>query len=282
MYVDDVLAGFHTQQKSINARNELIRALDSAGFTLRKWTSNSKQILEDLPPDHLLHEEFLKLEDNSSAKTLGIRWNACSDNFYFAANPFPETENYTKRQVLSNIAKLFDPAGWLAPCIILAKILMQKIWIDGTGWDENLSPDALSQWKSFLSNYSVINTIRIPRWVDYHPNAKIQFHGFCDASEKAYAAALYVRVADSNSISTHLISSKTKVAPIKTLSIPRLELCGAVLLAEMIDNLLPQLDLNQYSLFCWTDSTISNEDYSSRFMFKLETRKLGSESIGFS
>ncbi|XP_046811894.1 uncharacterized protein LOC111689220, partial [Lucilia cuprina] len=194
MYVDDVLAGFHTQQESIKARNELIRALDSAGFSLRKWTSNSKQILVDLPPDHLLHEEFLKLEDNSSAKTLGIRWNAVSDNFYFAANPFSETDNYTKRQVLSNIAKLFDPAGWLAPCIILAKILMQKIWIDGTGWDENLSPDALNQWKTFLSNYSVINTIRIPRWIEYHPDAKIQFHGFCDASEKAYAAALYIRI----------------------------------------------------------------------------------------
>ncbi|KAM7356671.1 uncharacterized protein ACRADG_002324 [Cochliomyia hominivorax] len=256
MYVDDVLAGFHTGEESIKAKEQLIQALKSAGFSLRKWTSNSKDILDGIPPDHLLHEDFLKLEETSSAKTLGIRWNACFDNFYFVAHPLDETVNYTKREVLSQIAKLFDPAGWLAPCIITAKILMQRIWTDGTGWDEIISSEALIQWKNFQSNYSSINSIRIPRWIRYCPQSKLQFHGFCDASEKAYAAALYVRVENVSSISTFLISSKTKVAPIKTISIPRLELCGAVLLSEMLDTLIPRLNVEKYSIFCWTDSTI--------------------------
>ncbi|XP_037827102.1 uncharacterized protein LOC119615101 [Lucilia sericata] len=256
MYVDDVLAGAHSENDSIRARNELIQALKSAGFDLRKWTSNSQSILADIPSDFLLHENFLKFEDYSSAKTLGIRWNACLDEFFFIASQFQESSNFTKREVLSKIAKLFDPAGWLAPCIVQAKIIMQKIWIDGTGWDETLAPDTLNQWKAFEDNYPTINAIRIPRWIDYVPKAEVQFHGFCDASEKAYAAALYVRVSTPNSSSTHLISSKTKVAPIKTLSIPRLELCGALLLAEMIDSLLPSLDVDSYDIFCWTDSTI--------------------------
>ncbi|XP_037811016.1 uncharacterized protein LOC119603147 [Lucilia sericata] len=256
MCVDDVLAGAHSKRDAILAKTELILALQSAGFELRKWTSNSVEILEDISKDHLIYEDFLRFEDNSSAKSLGIRWNAHSDEFYFDTNKFDLVSEYTKREVLSRIAKLFDPAGWLAPCIILAKILMQKIWIDGTDWDESLLPETLSQWKSFEDSYPLINSIRIPRWIGYIPNADVQFHGFCDASEKAYAAALYIRISTNGVVQTNLISSKTKVAPIKTLSIPRLELCGALLLAEMIENLLPSLDVDNYTVSCWTDSTI--------------------------
>lgn len=112
-------------------------------------------------------------------------------------------------------------------------------------------------WKSFYLNYQYISMIKIPRWVNYTPESEVQFHGFCDASEKAYAAAVYIRIREGDSIRTHLQVSKTRVAPIKTLSIPRLELCGALLLAEMIDNIIPQLTpLTNYSLTCWTVSTI--------------------------
>ncbi|XP_037818722.1 uncharacterized protein LOC119608392, partial [Lucilia sericata] len=228
----------------------------SAGFSLRKWTANVKDILADLPSNHLLHEDFLDFDDRSTAKTLGIRWNAGSDSFYFVPTEFTEPLKFTKREVLSHIARLFDPAGWLAPCVIVAKILMQQIWAEGTGWDEVLSPQSLAQWKIFQSNYSYIKDIHIPRWINFVPNSNIQFHGFCDASEKAYAAVLYIRISNNDTVFTHLISSKTKVAPLKTISIPRLELCGAALLAEMIDSLLPKLDIERYETVCWTDSTI--------------------------
>ena len=99
-------------------------------FELRKWTSNHKKILADLPSDHLLHKDFLDFDDSSVVKTLRIRWNALSDVFYFSAKPF------TKRQILSEIAKLFDPAGWLASCTILAKLIMQHIWLEHSGWDD--------------------------------------------------------------------------------------------------------------------------------------------------
>lgn len=128
--------------------------------------------------------------------------------------------------------------------------------MDQTEWDSEISPDILLLWKSFQSNYPGIDKIRIPRWINVSPKAEVEFHGFSDASEKAYAAVIYVRVIHPHSIHTHLISSKTRVAPLKTLSIPKLELCGAVLLSEMIDNLLPHFDIRTYKLFCWTDSTI--------------------------
>ncbi|XP_075158336.1 uncharacterized protein LOC142231584 [Haematobia irritans] len=228
MYVDDALAGAHTISDAKEARNQLILALKSAGFTMRKWTSNSKLILCDLPPEDLLHDDFLEFEDSSTAKTLGIRWNALSDSFFFSVQEFP-TSAYTKREVLSQISRLFDPAGWLAPCIIVAKIIMQQIWIERTGWDEIISTESLNRWKSFQSNYASINCMKMPRWFGFSPKCAVEFHGFSDASEKAYAASIYIRIKTDNSISTHLVSCKTKVAPIKTQSIPRLELCGAII-----------------------------------------------------
>ncbi|XP_075163230.1 uncharacterized protein LOC142235861 [Haematobia irritans] len=256
MYVDDALAGSHTISEAIESRNQLISALNSAGFEMRKWTSNSKLILCDIPLSDLLNAEFLDFDHSSTAKALGIRWNALSDSFFFAIQNFPTSSTYTKREVLSQIAKLFDPAGWLAPCIIVAKIIMQQIWIDGTGWDERITAESLRKWTSFQANYPFVNSIKIPRWFNYCPDSEVGFHGFCDASEKAYAAALYIRIKTKKSISTHLVVSKTKVAPIKTLSIPRLELCGATLLAEMIDHIIPQLRIKDFTINCWTDSTI--------------------------
>ncbi|XP_075163335.1 uncharacterized protein LOC142235969 [Haematobia irritans] len=256
MYVDDALFGAHSIQKVIDARNQLIDALASAGFSIRKWISNRKSILEGLPADSLLYADFLEFEDRSSAKTLGIRWNALSDAFYFTPITFSEDPSYTKREVLSQISKLFDPAGWLSPIVIVAKILMQRIWMERTDWDSVISPDSLVIWKTFQNNYPFIEKIRIPRWINFSPEGEVEFHGFSDASEKAYSAAIYIRVTYPNAVDTRLVTSKTKVAPLKTLSIPRLELCGATLLAEMFDHLIPNFDVQNYTIFCWTDSSI--------------------------
>ncbi|XP_075167684.1 uncharacterized protein LOC142239804 [Haematobia irritans] len=256
MYVDDALFGDHSIQKVIDARNQLIDALAWAGFSIRKWISNRKSILEGLPADSLLYADFLEFEDRSSAKTLGIRWNALSDAFYFTPITFSEDPSYTNREVLSQISKLFDPAGWLSPIVIVAKILMQRIWMERTDWDSVISPDSLVIWKTFQNNYPFIEKIRIPRWINFSPEGEVEFHGFSDASEKAYSAAIYIRVTYPNAIDTRLVTSKTKVAPLKTLSIPRLELCGATLLAEMFDHLIPNFDVQNYTIFCWTDSSI--------------------------
>ncbi|XP_062122497.1 uncharacterized protein LOC133836179 [Drosophila sulfurigaster albostrigata] len=104
--------------------------------------------------------------------------------------------------------------------------------------------------------YPALGKIRIPRWVQLQTRVKLQYHGFCDASERAYGAAIYVRVETANKVSTHLLTAKTKVAPVKSLSVPRLELCGAVLLAELSAALLLNLPAESFQTFFWTDSTI--------------------------
>ncbi|XP_051862317.1 uncharacterized protein LOC127565806 [Drosophila albomicans] len=256
MYVDDVLAGAHTKQAAVSAIDELRTALESAGFPLRKWTSNSKDVLRRIPKDHLLCADFLEIDEASVAKTLGIRWRATSDEFFFVTAEMVSKPSFSKREVLSQIAKLFDPAGWLAPVVIWAKIFMQEIWKQEIGWDDSLPADLTEQWTSFLRNYSSLQDIRIPRWTNYAPGAKIQFHGFCDASQSAYGAALYARVETAGQVSVSLLTAKTRVAPIKTVSLPRLELCGALLLAELSAALLPHFPTPDAETYLWTDSTI--------------------------
>ena len=143
----------------------------------------------------------------------------------------------TKRALVLNIAKTFDILGWFSPCIIKAKILLQWVWESKIGWDD-LLPQALHQsWLQWRSELHLLAERNIPRC--YYPKqtdiASIKLHGFCDTSEDAYAGVIYLRVLDRcGNVHISLVISKTKVAPIKRLTIPRLELCGAKLLAQLL------------------------------------------------
>jgi len=250
MYVEDVLAGANSIQEAQLAISDLHHAFNRAGFPLRKWAANQESILEDIPNEDLLHDDFRDLKSESFVKTLGIRWNATSDEFYFVPPPVSIESTYTKREVLSRIAKLFDPAGWLSPFIFRSKIFMQEIWLQELGWDEN------QRLQEFLRSYSELEQIRIPRWVGFQPEVKVEHHDFCYASQKVYGAAIYLRVEVGNNIMTRLLTAKTRDAPVKTVSLQGLELCGAVLLSEMIAAILPNMPISNSDIFCWTDSTI--------------------------
>ncbi|XP_065356083.1 uncharacterized protein LOC135950472 [Calliphora vicina] len=259
MYVDDALAGAHEISLAVKARDQLILALSSAGFSMRKWTSNNERILQCISKEDLLNENFLEINDESVAKTLGIRWNARTDRFYFSTSAFSSKERFTKREVLSTIAKLFDPAGWLGPIVVIAKILMQQIWSEKTKWDDDISEAALIKWKQFLCDYPAINDIQIYRWIGFKPSTTLEVHGFCDASEKAYGACIYIRVYDDESIiNSNLLIAKSRVAPLKTISLPRLELCGALLLSDLLQTVRKEfkLEKNQTKFYTWSDSMI--------------------------
>ncbi|XP_075161640.1 uncharacterized protein LOC142234394 [Haematobia irritans] len=257
MYVDDVLTGYHNVDTAVESRDQLIRVLSSAKFELRKWTSNELAILESLSADHLVDAKLLEFVEASSSKPLSIRWNAQLDLFYFEMKPIERKSRFTKREVLSAIARLFDPVGWLGPVIIVAKIIMQQVWLDKIGWDESLPLQTERQWRKFVETYQDVNHVRIPRWVNYSTDCEVELHVFSDASEKAYAGVVYVRVVTPQGhIFTHLLSCKTKVAPIKSISLPRLELCGAVLASELYKSIARELDIEFRRVYCWTDSTI--------------------------
>ncbi|XP_017463308.1 PREDICTED: uncharacterized protein LOC108356720, partial [Rhagoletis zephyria] len=257
IYVDDILSGGHDLDSTLTSMNEVIAALKSAGFPLKKMTANHKDILQNIPTSDRLEADFLQFQDSSSTKTLGIKWNALNDEFSYSIDPLPDSNVATKTQIFSSVAKLFDPAGWLTPMMIQAKMLLQQLWMESTGWDESVKPGALHKWNAFQGNLIAIREIQIPRWVQFSLNKTIQLYGFSDASKKAFCACVYLRVEHSeNQVSSHLLAAKSKVAPLQTVSLPRLELCGAVLLSKLIKQIQSQLDLPAHELTLWSDSSI--------------------------
>lgn len=256
-YVDDLMSGCDTIPEAKEAQNQLMQMLRSGGFELKKWSSNSDELMTNLPATHRRNTQPLSINFDDVIKTLGIYWHPHQDLFRFKVNLTPSNNlTPTKRILLSDVAKLFDPLGWLAPSVILAKIMFQKLWLLGISWDEKLPADICEEWIHFRNNLQLIEQIRIPRWIRYQPTTTIQLHGFCDASSLAYAAVIYARVHTSDGYQTELVISKGRVAPIKTISVPRLELCGAVLLAKLYRNVKKALRIDDIPFYAWTDSTV--------------------------
>ena len=181
------------------------------------------------------------------------------DHFRLTIAELPPVSEVTKRFLISDVAKTFDVLGWFSPCIIKMKILFQLLWELKVGWDDPVPEHVRDDWTRWRNELSLLSTKHIPRcyYSKQSSIASIELHGFSDASEQAYAAVLYLRVeCTDGSVHVTLVSSKTKVAPIKRLTIPRLELCGAHLLSQLLDHVRTVLNIPLTHSFAWTDSTI--------------------------
>lgn len=186
---------------------------------------------------------------------LGLRWNPLQDFFSFAMKPSAKG-TATKRSLLSQTAQLFDPLGWLTPVIIRAMIAIHSAWLTGLDWDSPLPECQATQWQQLMDELPLLSHIKIPRALNKgSAPSEQELHRFADASEKAYAAVLYIK----NKINqnTSLVMAKSKVAPIKQVSLPRLELCAALLLARLVKYATNVLDLKETQKFLWTDSTVT-------------------------
>ncbi|XP_041971999.1 uncharacterized protein LOC121727982 [Aricia agestis] len=205
--------------------------------------------------------EHLCLNNNSSSKTLGIGWLNMSDEFYFNTlyDFDSNSQVITKRYILSHISQIFDPLGLISPCIMQAKIILQRLWLLKIDWNDPVPIDVIAIWNRFVSSLSVLNNIRVPRCVlgDSSNYTTIELHIFTDASQLAYGACIYVRtISDNSNISVRLLCAKGKVAPLKPVSIPRLELCGALLGARLYDKVISSIHRKFDCVVFWTDSTI--------------------------
>lgn len=260
-YVDDLLTGVHSIEEGRQLQRELIVLLAKGHFNLRKWNSNSLELLSHLPEEILERkpQEFTTTTD-STKKTLGLWWDAEQDEFVYKHLP-PQNKpstRLTKRIILSEIARLFDPLGLVSPVVVRAKIQLQELWKLHLGWDESLPMHLHTQWTQFLACLNDLNLIAIKRQNTLsHVNTEFEIHGFSDASEKAYGAAVYLKHQDSNGkVKVSLMCSKSRVAPLKTVSLPRLELCAALLLCELMSQVLKALNLGSDKITYWSDSTV--------------------------
>ncbi len=257
-YMDDGMSGADTEGECVELCRDLRELLARGMFELRKFVSNSTKVLESIPERD--RELALPMEINmeSSVKTLGLHYHPTTDHFQFKVNLNETNEWPTKRSLLSETSKLFDPLGWLAPVIIKAKILFQGLWQAGLSWDQKLPEDIAKKWLEFRSELHMLEGIAINRWIGKSfSTVNFELHGFSDASEKAYAAVIYARMVDQYGvIHVSLLTSKTRVAPIRPITLPRLELCGLVLLASLMETVKKALVVKDENIHAWTDSTI--------------------------
>ncbi|XP_043271176.1 uncharacterized protein [Venturia canescens] len=259
-YVDDVLFGTDDLESARMIRQQLLSLLKRGGFHLRKWASNDVELLTGISTAGNDLAIDLSKDDSAVLKVLGITWLPKEDAFSFQFGEIPPTRS-TKRSVLSLIARLFDPLGWASPVIINAKILMQDLWLAKIDWDDSVPPPLLEGWNTYRHDLPKLSKLRIPRWTyttATREHCAIELHGFADASQRALSAAVYIRVLNSpTDISVSLLAAKSKVAPLKTVSIPRLELNGIVLLIRLLEYVKQQLNYDLISVHAWTDSTVA-------------------------
>ncbi|GFT59254.1 integrase catalytic domain-containing protein [Trichonephila clavipes] len=207
--MDDILSGSESIEEVIELQHQLIEMFKTAGMHLHKWCGNLPEITSNL-------QEYAFLESHET-KALGIIWNPKFDCFLFRIEQQRPT-SFTKRMVLSTIARIFDPLGLLGPIITWAKIVVAGIGMEAES---------------------------------------IELHAFSDASEKAYGSSIYLKsISALGEVKVCLVTSKSRVSPLKQISIPRLELCGAVLAAKLMMKVKEALNLQITAVHFWSDSTI--------------------------
>ena len=249
MYMDDVLSGAETLHDAKELQCQLVGIFEKAGMILHKWCSNNQSLNQNTATNYV----FSKPEE---IKTLGVLWNPKNDSFSFKVTA-EKKPAYTKRDVLSTIARLFDPLGLLGPAIAKAKIMLQQLWLLKIDWNDRLPPIVEREWNEFLESLQYVNNIDVERCILLKEPKVIELHGFSDSSETGYGAVIYSKsVTAEGECCIKLITSKSRVSPIKKATIPRLELAAAVLLAKLINRVISSIQLKVSSVYLWCDSQI--------------------------
>lgn len=257
-YVDDLLSGRDTVIEAIKAKDQITEILRGK-FALKKWSSNNAEFLRSVNPQDRTSKASLDINLDGIVKALGVSWNLKHDEFEYNYTLPPVSKIITKRNILADLQKLFDPLGWIAPVIVKAKILIKNLWLTGKAWDEKIPNDVELEWIHLRNDFNNVKDIKIQRWMNTLSTEinNVTIHGFCDASMNAMAAVVYCRVVQPDgTVTIQIVAAKTKVAPVKTISLPRLELCGALLLSKLLRNVHKAMRIPANNIYAWTDSSV--------------------------
>ncbi|XP_073956544.1 uncharacterized protein [Choristoneura fumiferana] len=252
-YVDDLITGSNDLKQLIHIRNSISEALSSGCFNLRKYKSNCQSILENIENNK---QDNFTISESSS--TLGLGWNPCSDTLHFPIKHCTiQNKEITKRVIMSNSFKIFDPLGILSPVVIIPKIMLQRLWQQKLDWDQPVPEGIKADWIKFCDNLKYLTNLQIPRLVLGDSPKTIELHSFSDASQIAYGACIYMRtISHNDEVKVKLLCSKSKVAPLKPTTIPRLELCAALLAAKLTKSVQESLRYQPDKIVHWCDSSV--------------------------
>ncbi|XP_058803620.1 uncharacterized protein LOC131671301 [Phymastichus coffea] len=264
-YMDDYL----TSGKSVAAMRKLVNDVifinKEANFEMHGLASNVPEIVRDVRKENLLCKNEKASLCEEEDRVLGLFWDRENDCLRFHVGIKKLRDDLltgatepTKREFCSIVMSVYDPLGILSPFSINAKIMLQHIWRSGVAWDAKIRDEKFQTWKAWLQNglemtKCEISRCFIPMGVDY---ARTELHVFCDASLQAYAAVAYLRTTSPDGkVYLSLVMAKTRVAPVKSTTIPRLELQAAVLGTRLAANISKELDIKINNVVFWSDSS---------------------------
>ncbi|XP_058816141.1 uncharacterized protein LOC131679426 [Topomyia yanbarensis] len=264
-YVDDMLVSVETEEEAISLAQEVKLVHSKGGFEIRNWISNSGRVLAALKEETIEEKNLDLSSEMAPEKVLGMWWCTSSDAFTYKVGwsrhdrALLEGQRYpTKREVLRVLMTIFDPLGLIANFLMFLKILLQEVWRSGVQWDDPISESSFEKWKRWLQVLPRVEQVTVPRCyrirTSSSANYEVQLHTFVDASENGFAAAVYLRFVQNKIVECVLVSAKTRVAPLKFTSIPRLELQAAVVGARLARSIGESLSIPISNRFFWTDS----------------------------
>ncbi|XP_078493996.1 uncharacterized protein LOC144749513 [Ciona intestinalis] len=255
-YVDDLLKSVETEERALSLIHELDELLSSGGFKLTKYLSSSRYVMDKLNQSELSPSlKTLNVACLPTDKTLGIFWNTQTDAFEVKVNV--KEKPATRRGLLSMASQVFDPLGFVQPFLLPVKRVMQQLCEGGIGWDQPIPQHQEDKWFKWVEGLANLESIRVPRWLGLcNTNRSVELHCFCDASELGYGAVCYFRVvSDVGDITCSFVMGKSRVAPLKVVTIPRLELCACVVGVKLVRQIVEESQHQVNRVILWTDST---------------------------
>ncbi|XP_070067181.1 uncharacterized protein [Drosophila virilis] len=214
--------------------DDWLQSVDTGAEMIQCWKSNSKQVIQVLEDDCEELDKRISAQDEAEEKVLGLWWLPGQDllTLVVTLNLLAKAskERPAQIRVLSVIMSIFDPLGLLGFLNnIRARIIIQNIWRSNFGWDDDLTKEDEADWQHWLDLVSNLNTVRIPRCMKWVSRTQAeQMHTFVDASMNAYAAVVFLRAELDSQVHCSLVTSRTRVSPLRPASIPQMELMAAV------------------------------------------------------
>ncbi|KAJ8946909.1 hypothetical protein NQ317_015189 [Molorchus minor] len=187
-YVDDFLCGAHTESELVDLQRNVSKILSSGGFKLRKWLCNKQELYEQFQISDELESSILQLGESQSNRTLGVCWNASLDTIQYVTSISEIQTHVSKRTILSEISQIYDPLGLLGPIIIVAKLIIQRLWEAKVSWDDSIPQTIRHDWLNFRTSLQFLNSIKTHRQVTIPDCTYFELHGFADASERAFSS----------------------------------------------------------------------------------------------
>ena len=260
-YVDDLLKSVDDENEAVSMICKVQKMCDAGGFNLTKFVSNSQRVIESLPPSKLAKsiQNFDVLQPKwPIERALGVTWCIESDSFNFRIQ-LSDTP-LTRRGILSSISSIYDPLGLVAPFLLKGRKILQHITAETSSWDDAVSEQHVQEWHQWRSSLPALESLEIPRChkpQGFGKSTHASLHCFADASKVGYGVACYIRQINAKGqIHVSLAFGKSRVSPLKPVTIPRLELTAAAAAAKAANLVKKELSIKNISELYWTDSQI--------------------------